>query len=158
MGAVQGSSDVNWLVIIKNKPLKTFSHFYGNHIYTIYYTLVVKNISLTFKASHGLAPSYIMNSLQIYKPQSHLRTFVTYLYLTCNCHLVSYVHHQRIFFIFRFLIWDHTVQDLSLWQPPHSGILYRLTLRTVPECPFLKTNLKLPFLKKLFYKFSPFLF
>ena len=81
----------------------------------------------------------------------HLRTFVIYLYLTF--HLASYVHHLKIFFLFRILIWEHTVQDLSPWQSPHSGKLCRLTLRIAPQCPFLKTDLKLSFLKKHFYNF-----
>ena len=35
------------------------------------------------------------------------------------------------------------MQDLSPWQPPHSGKLSRLTLRIAPHRPFLKTDLKL---------------
>ena len=42
------------------------------------------------------------------------------------------------------------MQDLSPWQPPHSGILCCLTL-TAPQCPFFQTNLKLSLLRKHFY-------
>ena len=81
----------------------------------------------------------------------HLRIFAIYLYLTF--HIASYAHHLNIFFLFRIFIWEHTVQDLSPWQPAHSGILCHITLRIAPQCPFLKTAFWLSFLKKHFHNF-----
>ena len=45
------------------------------------------------------------------------------------------------------------MQDLSPLQPAHSGILCHMTFRIAPQCPFLKTDLRLSFLKRHFHNF-----
>ena len=123
------------LITLSRKHEHITPILFNLHWLPINYHIMFKILLITYKAPNNL----------------HLRTFAIYLYLTF--HLVSYVHHLKIFCLFRMLIWEHTVQELSPWQPPHSGILCRLTLRIAPQCPFLKTDLKLHFLKKHFYNF-----
>ena len=51
------------------------------------------------------------------------------------------------------LIWRNTLRDPFPLQPLYSATLCRSTW-TAPQCPFLKTNLKVSFLKKYFYNFT----
>ena len=89
-----------------------------------------------YKALNNLAPSYIC-----------------YLLIPCISSCQLRLSSKNLLSIPHFNL-RHTMQDLSPWQPPHSGILCCLTLRIAPRCPFLKTDLKLSFLnKKHFYNF-----
>ena len=94
-----------------------------------------KILLITYKAPNNLAPSYIRDLLIPYIPSRQLRSSSKNLLSIPHVNLRTY--GARAFSV----------------AAPHSGILCRLTLRIAPQCPFLKTDLKLHFLKKHFYNF-----
>ena len=80
----------------------------------------------------------------------HLRTFAIYLYLTF--HLVSNVHHLKIFSIPHFNLRTYGARSFSVAVPKLWNTLPS-DIKNSPSVSVFKTDLKLSFLKKHFYNF-----
>ena len=65
-------------------------------------------------------------------------------------HITSYVLHQKTsLYSTAFNLKTYIARSFSM-APQHYGMLSHLTSERVPQCPFLKNKLKIPFLKKHF--------
>ena len=103
------------------------------------------------KLSHQASLKFYSSRTRLFTIWHH-RTFAIYVYLTF--HLGSYMHlsSKNLLSIPHFNLRTYGARSFSV-AAPHSGILCRLTLRIAPRYPFLKTDLKLSFLKNIFLTF-----
>ena len=109
--------------------------FLNLHWLRINYRISFKVLLIAYKALNNLAPSYIRDLLIPYIQSRQLRS--------SSKNLLSIAH---------FNLRTYGTRSFSL-AATYSGILCRLTLRIVPQRPFLRTDLRLSFLNKHFSNF-----